>query len=58
MVLRLKSLKLPPILLGDDEIIQFGKEALEQQYQNLEEWIYYVWSIEEKLIEFNKACFV
>lgn len=51
-------LKLPPILLGDDEVIQLGIEALGQQYQNLEEWIYYVWDMEDHLREFNKACFV
>lgn len=51
-------LKLPQILLGDNEIVQLGNEALGQQYQNLEEWIYYVWDMEDKLREFNKACFV
>lgn len=51
-------LQFPPILLGDDEVIQLGSEALGQQYQNLEEWINYVWKIEDKLIEFHKACFV
>jgi hypothetical protein len=51
-------LKLPPILLGDDEIVQLGNEAIEQHYQGLEEWIEYVWGIEDKLREFNKACFV
>lgn len=51
-------LKLPPILLGDDEIIQLGNEAIEQPWQGLEEWIYYVWSIEDKLKEFNRACFI
>lgn len=51
-------LKLPPILLGDDKVIQPGNAALEQHYQELEEWISYVWKFEDKLREFNRACFI
>ncbi|MDF5720234.1 MAG: hypothetical protein PUP91_07060 [Rhizonema sp. PD37] len=51
-------LKLPPILLGDDSVIQLGDEALEPEYQDVKKWIEYVDIIEERLREFHQACFI
>jgi hypothetical protein len=53
-----KSLKLPPILLGDDQFVHFGDKAIEKSDKELEDWIFYIWDIEKEIQEFCKACLV
>ncbi|MBD1912852.1 hypothetical protein [Leptolyngbya sp. FACHB-8] len=53
-----KELKLPPILLGDDQVIDIESASNLVPYpvDELESWIFEVWDLEGRLREFQRAC--
>jgi hypothetical protein len=53
-----KELKIPPILLGDDEVIQLGDSAIEISSDDFVNWIDYVWRMETQIKEFHNACVI
>lgn len=54
-----RSLRLPPILLGDSAIwdVEVTGEKPPRTYEELESWVFHIWDIEGRLREFQKACF-
>jgi len=58
LLLNTKELTLPPIVLGDDNIFDVELFYDNPQYlsEDMDTWIFYVWSIEKKLREFQRAC--
>ncbi len=54
-----RSLKLPPILLGDSTIFDVAatSEKPPRLYEELENWVFHIWDVESRIREFQKACF-
>ena len=52
------GIKLPPIILGDGEIFDleaaFGR--VQRTADDTENWVFQIWNIQSKLIEFQRAC--
>lgn len=54
-----RILRLPPILLGDNEIWdpEHTSKKPPRTCEELESWLFRIWDVESRLREFQKACF-
>lgn len=53
-----QDLNLPPVLLGDDSIfdIELASGSSPHSASDIEDWVFYVWDLESRLREFQRAC--
>jgi hypothetical protein len=58
LLLMKKDLSLPPIVLGDGNIfdVELFHDSSQYSPNSIDAWIDYVWDLEKRLREFQRAC--
>ncbi|MEG4962383.1 MULTISPECIES: hypothetical protein [unclassified Microcoleus] len=53
-----QDLKLPPVILGDENIfdVELASGSSQYSYSDIENWVFYIYDFEERLREFQRAC--